>query len=259
MAETGRRLRFDPEWRITLFVLVMVPLMVGLGFWQIQRAKEKSALAGAWEQRRQQPPSPLTELLGAPADAVAYRPVEFTGRFLREEYFLLDNRTRAGRFGQEVLGIVQVSGQPLSVVVNRGWLAADPARRALPEVPAVSGAVTLKGYVYVAPGEPYLLAEQEMGGHWPQIVQAVQMEKLVPAVAGLTGDPVFPYPVRLDPDSAGALAADWQVVNVSPAKHRAYAVQWFAMAAVLALFYLLRCSNIWQLLRPPQLDRDRPG
>lgn len=259
MAATGRRLQFEPEWRITLFVLVMVPLMVGLGFWQIQRAQEKTVLAQAWEQRRQQPPSPLAELQGEPAGALAYRPVEFTGRFLQEEYFLLDNRTRAGRFGQEVLGIVQVSGRPLSVIVNRGWLVADPARRALPEVPEVPGTVALKGYVYVAPGEPYLLAEQEIGGRWPQVVQAVQMDKLIPAVAGLTGDPVFPYPVRLAPDSAGALAADWQVVNVSPQKHRAYAVQWFAMAAVLTLFYLLRCSNLWQLLRPPAVDQDRAG
>ncbi|MEJ2530381.1 MAG: SURF1 family protein [Halioglobus sp.] len=259
MADTGRSLRFEPEWRITLFVLVMVPLMVGLGFWQIQRAKEKSALAQAWEQRRQQPPSSVTTLQGEPAEALAYRPVEFTGRFLQDEYFLLDNRTRAGRFGQEVLGIVEIPGQPLSVIVNRGWLAADPARRALPAVPEVPGTVTLKGYVYVAPGEPYLLAEEAVGSSWPQIVQAVQMEKLMPAVAAVTGDPVFPYPVRLDPGSPGALAADWQVVNVSPAKHRAYAVQWFAMAAVLTLFYLLRCSNIWQLLRPPATDQDRPG
>jgi len=259
VAETGRRLRFEPEWRITLFVLVMVPLMVGLGFWQIQRGHEKSALAQAWEQRRQQPPAPLTGLEGESAEALAYRPVEFTGRFLQDQYFLLDNRTRAGRFGQEVLGIVQIPGRSLSVIVNRGWLAADPARRTLPAVPDVPGIVTLKGYVYVAPGEPYLLAEQEVGSRWPQIVQAVQMEKLMPAVTALTGEPVFPHPVRLDPDSAGALAADWQVVNVSPAKHRAYAVQWFAMAAVLTLFYLLRCSNVWQLLRPAEAKQDRSG
>jgi surfeit locus 1 family protein len=259
VTESGNHLRFEPEWRITLFVLVMVPLMVGLGFWQIQRGQEKSVLAQAWEQRRQQPPSPLSALQGESAESLAYRPVEFTGRFLRDEYFLLDNRTRSGRFGQEVLGIVQVAGAPLSVIVNRGWLASDPARRALPAVPGVPGIVTLKGYVYVAPGEPYLLAEEEVGTGWPQRVQAVQMEKLVPAVTALTGEPVFPYPVRLDPDSAGALAADWQVVNVSPAKHRAYAVQWFAMAAVLTLFYLLRCSNLWQLLRPRETNQDRPG
>jgi cytochrome oxidase assembly protein ShyY1 len=43
---------------------------------------------------------------------------------------------------------------------------------------------------------------------------------------------------------------DWQLVNTSPDKHRAYAVQWFTMAVVLLVFFLLRSSNLWQLLRP---------
>ena len=45
------------------------------------------------------------------------------------------------------------------------------------------------------------------------------------------------------------MQADWQVVNVSPAKHRGYAVQWFSMAAVLALLYLARSTNLWQMMK----------
>jgi len=37
-------------------------------------------------------------------------------------------------------------------------------------------------------------------------------------------------------------------VNMSPQMHQGYAVQWFAMAAVLLVFYLLRSSNVWQLV-----------
>ncbi len=55
-------LRFDLEWRITLFTLVMVPLMVSLGFWQLQRAQEKAHLAAAFEERQQQAPAPLSRL-----------------------------------------------------------------------------------------------------------------------------------------------------------------------------------------------------
>ena len=58
--------------------------------------------------------------------------------------------------------------------------------------------------------------------------------------------------MRMQP---GALAVDWQVVNVSPEKHGAYAVQWFTMAAVLLMFYVLRSSNMWQLLRAPENRR----
>jgi surfeit locus 1 family protein len=51
---------FDFEWRITLFTLVMAPLMIGLGFWQLQRAEEKATLAASFEQRQQQRPAPLS-------------------------------------------------------------------------------------------------------------------------------------------------------------------------------------------------------
>jgi cytochrome oxidase assembly protein ShyY1 len=236
-----KALRFDPEWRLTLFTLVLVPLMTGLGFWQLQRADEKAALAARWEARQRQDPVPLAELEVQDGDALPYRRVSLQGQF-SERYFLLDNSTRKGRFGYEVLSVFEgVSG---AVLVNRGWLAGDPARLSLPDVPPVAGEVTVTGHVYVAPGAPYLLAEQQLAAGWPKVIQAVEMDKLVAAV----GSEVFPYPIRQDSGQAGALATDWQVVNVSPEKHHAYAVQWFTMAAVLSVFYLMRCSNLWQLL-----------
>jgi cytochrome oxidase assembly protein ShyY1 len=135
------------------------------------------------------------------------------------------------------------------VLVNRGWIAGDPARLELPRVPPVPGQVTVAGTVYVAPGAPYLLAEQQLQPGWPKLLQAIEMDKVAAAVAELDGGAVFPYPVRLAQGQPGALEIDWQVVNVSPDKHRAYAAQWFTMAAVLLIFYLLRSSNIWQLLK----------
>ena len=45
MPAADTRLSFDPEWRTTLFTLVLVPLMTWLGFWQLQRAEEKTVMA----------------------------------------------------------------------------------------------------------------------------------------------------------------------------------------------------------------------
>ena len=243
-----RRFHFDPEWRITLLSAILLPLLVALGFWQLQRAEEKAQLSAAWEARQQQAPTPLASLWDAPASELAYRPVSLRGSFV-DEYFLLDNRILEGRFGYEVLGILRLQDSGALVLVNRGWIAGDPARRALPDVPRVEGPLVLVGSVYVAPGAPYLLAEQQLLPGWPKVLQAVEMDRLVPVLGALAEGAVFPYPVRLDRDQPGALAVHWQVVNVSPQKHRAYAVQWFAMAAVLLVFYLLRSSNLWQLLK----------
>ena len=55
--------------------------------------------------------------------------------------------------------------------------------------------------------------------------------------------------LRLAADQPAGFRRDWPVVNVSPAKHRGYALQWFTMAAVLLLLFVLRSSNIVGLLR----------
>ena len=248
MSGSGAGLQFDPEWRITLFCLVFVPLMIGLGFWQLQRAEEKAALATAWEERQAQPPAPLSALVSAPAADLPYAPVQLDGSFLAEQYFLLDNRIQQGQFGYEVLGILQLADGSGSAVVNRGWIAGDASRRTLPRVPPVPGRVTVTGHVYVSPGTPYQLAEQQLGPEWPKRIQATEMEKLVPAIEALNGTGVFPYPIRIDADGPGALLVDWVIVNMSPQKHHGYALQWFTMAAVLLIFYVLRSTNLWQLL-----------
>jgi surfeit locus 1 family protein len=108
--------------------------------------------------------------------------------------------------------------------------------------------VDIRGHVYVAPGKPYLLAEQEIQPGWPKTLQALEMAKLTDSLTSLTGSAVFAYPVRIEAGMPGALSVDWQVINVSPAKHTGYAVQWFTMAVVLAIFYILRSSNLWLLL-----------
>ena len=48
---------------------------------------------------------------------------------------------------------------------------------------------------------------------------------------------------------AAALTIDWPVINVTPEKHTAYAVQWFAMALVLLLLYLWRSTNVAEVWR----------
>ncbi|RLA48282.1 MAG: SURF1 family protein [Gammaproteobacteria bacterium] len=256
MAHAKMGFQFEPEWRISLFTVVMITLMVNLGLWQLQRAQEKAALAAAFAQRQVQRPALLSELWDKPAAALAYTPAQLSGTFLQDEYFLLDNRISGGRFGYEVLGILQLGDGSGTVLVNRGWIAGDPARRELPDVPPVPGRVNLTGHVYVAPGVPYLLAEQRLEAGWPKRIQAVEMDKMQPPIMAMTRGVVFPYPVRIDADASGALLVDWKVVNMSPQKHQGYAVQWFAMAAVLFVFYVLRCSNLWQLLSASRRTRD---
>jgi cytochrome oxidase assembly protein ShyY1 len=240
--------RLDLEWRTTVLTLVLLPAMLGLGLWQLQRADEKAAIAARWEQRKLQPPVMLEQVSTDDTTELEYLPVQLSGYILADQYFLLDNRINRGKFGYEVLGVMLLEQTGQVVLVNRGWIAADSSRQSLPEVPVVSGPLIIKGHVYVAPGAPYLLADLELEPGWPKRIQAIEMDKLRPVVKELAGAQLFPYSVRIDPDQPAALTVDWQVINVSPEKHTGYAVQWFTMALALLIFFILRSSNLWQVL-----------
>ncbi len=235
--------RWDAEWRVGLFALVFIPLFVALGVWQLQRAEEKQAITARWEAQMRLPPVPVQTLVN-PSPDQAYRPVSVAGRPLAGRDFLLDNRIREGRYGVEVISPVSTASGRL-VLVNRGWLEADPTRRSLPEVPPLSAEAELKGYLYVPPGESYILGEIASDNRWPRLVQAADVASL----GDMLGDAVYPYIVRLSADSAGAFLAEWPLVNTRPEKHRAYAFQWFAMAAALLLLFLWRSSNIGELIQ----------
>jgi cytochrome oxidase assembly protein ShyY1 len=231
------------EWRTALFALSLIPLFVALGFWQLDRADEKRSINARWDRQVRQAPEPL-ETLPEPSPALAFRPVLVSGRPIPGRDFLLDNRINQGRYGVEVISpLAMASGQ--IVLINRGWLAADPTRQSLPTVPPLPGGVELEGHVYVPPGKSYVLGEVAADSAWPRMVQAAP----VPALAEMLGERVYPYMVRLAPGSDGALLADWPLVNAQPEKHTAYAFQWFAMATALFLLFMWRCSNVGEIIR----------
>ena len=253
-AATSQRLRWDADWRTTVFVAVFLPLLVGFGFWQQERALEKQAIAATWRERQQEAPRPLLSLATSPAE-LAYRRVQLQGHFMAQRNFLLDNRIYRGRYGVEVVTPLQIEGTDMVVLVNRGWIAADAGRRTLPELPVDDALQNLEGTVYVPPGEAYTLGPISDNEDWPRLVQALD----VPALAVMLDVELFPYTVRLEPESAAGFTIDWPLVNISPEKHRAYAVQWFSMAAVLLLIYLWRSTNLATLLRHQRSKREHSG
>lgn len=243
-------LRFDFEWRTTTLVLLLLPALVALGFWQLDRAAEKAVIANRNDERAAARPMALSQVADLSPEALAYRRVEVTGRFLPEPVILLDNQIRDGRYGHDVVGVFVDAASGQAALLNRGWVPGDPSRRSLPDVETPDERLTLKASVYVPPGEPYLL-ERDNFATLPStvLVQQVNSHELREAVASMTGYTLFPRELRLAPGEPAGFRRDWPVVNVSPDKHRGYALQWFTMAGALVLLFLARSSNLGELLR----------
>ncbi|MHA6491722.1 SURF1 family protein [Pseudomonas borbori] len=226
---------FKPGMLPSLLVLLLLPGLVALGFWQLARADEKRELLATHQARQAAAPISLTEL-ERHADP-AYVRVQLHGYFDADHSFLLDNRTRDGKVGVEVLQPFYDQRSGLWLLVNRGWLP-WPDRRVMPTFATPDTSLNLQASVYVPLGEPFQLQGQPATG-WPRMLTVVKPDVLWQQL----GRGGLSYEVRLEPGPA-SFQAEWPVVAMSPDKHLGYAVQWFALAAaLLGLFIYLGLHN----------------
>lgn len=233
MSDRPERLQWHLDWKSLLATVLILPVLVSLGFWQLSRADEKQALLDAAQARRGQPAVDVAQLEAFPN----YLPVYADGEFDSERYWLLDNRIRQGQFGYEIIALFVLSdGREL--LVERGWVAADPSRQTLPVLDWPEGKVRLQGELYRSTEKPFSLGEEVLQG-WPRRQQWLQEERLHEEFPAL-----LPTALMLSELSPAALRTNRVLINVSPQKHQGYAVQWFAMAAVLSVIFIIRNSNI---------------
>lgn len=84
-----------------MVVLVLLPLMVGLGFWQLSRGHEKQLLVDSYAERRAADPISSAQLNDTTDPA--FRRVRLRGQFDAEHSVFLDNRMSDGKAGVELL------------------------------------------------------------------------------------------------------------------------------------------------------------
>lgn len=227
MSDTGssERRQWHFDWRLLLFAGLFLPVLIGLGIWQLGRADEKQLQLKQWEQQ--------AEDLGwseqTSRGLTPGRPVTLRGQY-SDTTWLLDNRTRDGAPGYEVLTLFYPDDGP-PVVVNRGWIQAPRTRASLPDVSIPVGEVEIRGRMGTFPVPPVLADSREQRDGWPRRVQALP-ESLAseqePDVASL----VVKLSVRGQP---GAYQADWEPDLMGPQTHYGYAFQWFSLAVALVI------------------------
>lgn len=226
---------------LLICALVLLPALLALGGWQLQRAAQKERLLQAWNDDRVVLNGLESFDQSAVPDVVKAR---LEGRLLPDRWLLLDNRTRDGRAGYEVIGLLHAEGVLLPV--NLGWIVAAADRRILPalELP-VEG--IFDGRMHrVETG--LLLAEDTWDDGWPKRVQALDSQRLSQAL----GQAVLPWVLDVTVPVVTGLRIDRPQASLRPERHLGYAFQWFTMAAALAGLLLWH----WRRLRAGGVTAD---
>jgi surfeit locus 1 family protein len=234
MVETAPKpRRFRPRLLPTLAVAVLLPVLLGLGRWQLARAAEKAAMAEAFAAGAATMPMPYD------AGAARFGRVTAVGRWDAAHQFLLDAMVREGVAGFRVLTpLVLIDGRVL--LVDRGWVAGDPARRVPPAIDIVAPAALREvvGRIDELPRAGVALAPATAAddADWPRTVLYPTHE----ALAAALGAPLEPRLLRLDPAAADGYARDFAPdLGMPRERHLGYAFTWFALAATLVAIWIL--------------------
>ena len=237
--------RFSPPWWGTGVFVLVAALLCSLGVWQIERAQMKKQLVAAQNIARTAAPQPM-RLPRAAASGMARDPRLYYGRHYivagrvdGKRQILLDNQSNGTQIGYRVwTPVILDSG--VRVIVDRGWIPlADQSRKQVPDPRAPSGRVTMTGLwrSFPQPGLRFGESASCDAASWPRRLNYPDAATVRCQYPGATANGLL----LLNPEDAHGFVRDWQLnlTGISPFHHYAYASQWFLMAFVCGVIFVV--------------------
>lgn len=229
-------------WIVLLAALLTAGLTARLGFWQLDRAAQKTSLQAARDQQGRLPPLTAAELAKDPQAASAQwqRRVSVSGSWMPEATVYLDNRPMAGRVGFFVVTPLQLDDGRV-VAVQRGWLPRHAAERTrIAPYRTDSGRVQLQGHIAPSASRLYELGTAASG--------PIRQNLDLADYAREARRPLLPLVIVQDDAGAATddgLVRQWPQPASDVHKHYGYAFQWFGLSSLVIVLY------VWfQIIRP---------
>ncbi len=225
-----------PRFWPTVVSVPALALLLGLGFWQIERMQWQDALIEEIRTRGAAPAVALPNSRRIGLEDLIFRPVTVTGRYDWESEFFLLHKVRKGRPGINlIVPLVRADGAGI-VLVDRGWI---PLERREPETRAGSqpdGDIAVTGIVLTPEPRNWTIPDNnpaenewffidlpgmaEAAGIWPVPEYYVFATAEAPA-----GDSPPPNRSRI----SWPVANEWRIAVAND--HLSYAVTFFILAA----------------------------
>lgn len=216
--------------------LLLVALGVALGQWQDRRAGQKIALQQQLSARAAEAPYVLGPALQDAAQ-MEFRTVSVAGEFVTEWPLFLDNRPQQGKVGFYLVMPFKIAGSNTHVLVARGWLPRYTGEHdRLPEFGTPGGTVTITGSARFGMGKVMQLG-QPATVKPGAILQNLDTAQFA-AASKLSVQPFFIE--QTGPTGPGEkLVRDWPAPALGVEKHQGYAFQWYALAVMALLFFVI--------------------
>lgn len=219
---------FSSRLLIIGFFTVVAVVCLLLGFWQVDRLRERRTANLVALKARSAPPVRLQggRVIGTHLNE---RQVWAVGRYDHEHDVVLRGKAYRGSPGVEIVSPLVLEGSGTAVLVNRGFVPTPDAVTVQTDSVGELGRVRVQGTALPVPSGNGAPLDRSGGTTWARLdLEALSKRmryRLAPIYIRQTPDSALPkFPRRLDP------------LPIDDGPHLNYAIQWFAFAAMAVVF-----------------------
>lgn len=215
-----------PSWLPLIIGALLVAQFAGLGAWQISRGLEKRA-----DQQLFQDETGFSSWHDG-MEVRPYQRLKATGNYDNDHQVLLENIIVNSRYGLYVVTPLEgLDGEPV-LLVNRGWIEKQPNTELdVSRLDVPTDRLTVRGRAGSLPRAGMKMGDAfSPGNEWPGSAVYPSLEE----VSAALGRDVQPFVLLMDHEEEHGFLRNWAPTEFGPGKHFGYALQWFAMGAVLS-------------------------
>ena len=229
-----------------LVTVCLISLGIALGIWQLHRAQYKENIAAALEKMQNDPPLIAGQKNWTLKEA-EHHPMIAKGQYLANQGIWLENRPHPlGRdpntgitVGFYLLMPLMLNQPDHTIIwVNRGWVPrsfSDMTK--VPDITTPSSEVVIHGTIFDNAGKSFQLAREVK--NVASDGRPIQENLDLVALGQRTGRMPLPFVLRQDGGDEDGLQRLWAPPNLGVEKHLGYAFQWFALAAMSFIFWIV--------------------
>lgn len=232
-----KQLQFNFKLIPSIAFLIVFFCLVRLGFWQLERADQKTELNNNYKLRQNDQvvnlniSNDINDL-----ESILWRKVSVKGSFKSGTNLMLDNQIFRHVAGFNLLTPFVIEGSGMSVLVNRGWHPNLINRDQVLLVNDLPGANIINGYAVKLP-----VPGINLGGNNIETINAslARFQKIeLDEINNFYQSNFLPYQIYLNPLTDNEYVSNFKLPIPDSEKNYGYAFQWFAFAFTLLIIFL---------------------
>lgn len=215
---------------LLIICMLFVGLFCYLGTWQVHRYSAKKNLLSAYALGKSTPPAAFSDI----KDYKPFQSVRVQGDALNEMTLLIQNRFYQHQTGYEILTPIRLKQDKKLLLIDRGWV--PKPKQGLPVFPPLKSHETITGHLKMLNESQFILGKNSLDlNARPLIIQKIDTLEL----ERITGHAFYPFILRMNTPQTEGFVRDWVITSVPPERHLSYAVQWFALALITLIGFLV--------------------